>query len=412
MNPAVSHLLCLRQSNRAIKEYVEDFCGLCHLVGFNDVALKDIFRAGLNKPIRSQLPGGKIHWSLEQYIDHALLLSGSLYTVGVAEEECNNPPVSAKPESPHVMPATPESAHVMPATPESAHLNAGHARVCLRHAGHARVCLRHAGHARVCLRHAGHARVCSRHAGHQNFPKGIFFGGYSTQASADAKLGPGLIASVMDPPLMLVQAAGIPRASALAVTETVPLTSVLPVMAGAILCVWAAHRTPEASSVQESAPEPPEVAASTAEPPEVAASAAEPSNVMAPTNELMVCPVTATEAVPELTVMATKAVLELTVCPVTAVPELTVMAMKAIPELTVCPVTVTEAVPEFTATEAPALPAPPWPPALPAPPWPPAPPLLHAPGPVPLHGLITESLNNKINKIKTMNNYLLLFVFY
>ncbi len=43
-------------------------------------------------------------------------------TVGVAEEECNNPPVSAKPESAHVMPATPESAHVMPATPESAHV--------------------------------------------------------------------------------------------------------------------------------------------------------------------------------------------------------------------------------------------------------------------------------------------------
>ncbi len=122
MNPAVSHLLCLHQSNRAIEKYVEDFCGLCHLVGFNDVALKDIFRAGLNKPIRSQLPGGKIHWSLEQYIHHALLLSGSSYTVGVAEEECNNPPVSAKPESAHVMPATPESAHVMPAMPESAHV--------------------------------------------------------------------------------------------------------------------------------------------------------------------------------------------------------------------------------------------------------------------------------------------------
>ncbi len=51
-------------------------------------------------------------------------------------------------------------------------------------------------------------------------------------------------------------------------------------MAVAILCVWAAHCTPEASHVQEStsedspvhesAPEPPEVAASAAEPPELA----------------------------------------------------------------------------------------------------------------------------------------------
>ncbi len=117
--------------------------------------------------------------------------------MGVAEEECNNRPVSAKPESAHIMPATPEFAHVMLATKIS--------------------------------------------------PKEYFLGGYSTQAAADAKLGPGLIASVMDPPLMLVRAAGIPRASALAVTETVPLTSVLPVMAVAILCMWAAHCTPEAS---------------------------------------------------------------------------------------------------------------------------------------------------------------------
>ncbi len=51
-------------------------------------------------------------------------------------------------------------------------------------------------------------------------------------------------------------------------------------MAVAILCMWAAHCTPEASHVHESAPEdspvhesapePPEVAASTAEPPELA----------------------------------------------------------------------------------------------------------------------------------------------
>ncbi len=64
----------------------------------------------------------QIHWSLEQYIDHALLLSGSSYNVGFAKEERNNPPVSDKPESAHVMPAKPESDNVMPATPESAHV--------------------------------------------------------------------------------------------------------------------------------------------------------------------------------------------------------------------------------------------------------------------------------------------------
>ncbi len=89
-------------------------------MGFKDVALKDIFRVGLNEPIRSQLPGEKIRWSLEQYIDYALLLSGSSYTVVVAEEERNNPPVSAKPESAHVTPAAPRPAHVTPAAPRPA----------------------------------------------------------------------------------------------------------------------------------------------------------------------------------------------------------------------------------------------------------------------------------------------------
>ncbi len=53
MNLAVSRLLCLRQDNRDIEKYGQDFCGLCHLVAFNDVALNDIFRVGLNEPILS-----------------------------------------------------------------------------------------------------------------------------------------------------------------------------------------------------------------------------------------------------------------------------------------------------------------------------------------------------------------------
>jgi len=105
MNPAVSRLLCLRQGNQAIEDHVEDFCGLFHLVAFNDVALKDIFRIGLNKPIHSQLPGGKICWSLEEYIDRALLLAGSSFTVGIVDEEHCNPAVAT-------MPTKPESAHV------------------------------------------------------------------------------------------------------------------------------------------------------------------------------------------------------------------------------------------------------------------------------------------------------------
>lgn len=77
-------------------------------------------------------------------------------------------------------------------------------------------------------------------------------------APADVELGPGLkglIASVMDPPLISVLVAGIPRASALAITEAVPPSSVHPVLAVAILSVWAAHYTPEAFPIHKSVPE-------------------------------------------------------------------------------------------------------------------------------------------------------------
>ncbi|KAL0147810.1 hypothetical protein M9458_056887 [Cirrhinus mrigala] len=155
MDPA-SRLFHLRQGNRPVEDYVIDFCELCYLVTFNDVALKDIFRVGLNDPICSCLPGGKIHWSLEQYIDYALRLSGSSFTVGIADEELCNPTVpitskyfytptimsgivnimpepsyampakpaqdmSTKPQPFHVMPAKPQPAHAMPAAPGPAH---------------------------------------------------------------------------------------------------------------------------------------------------------------------------------------------------------------------------------------------------------------------------------------------------
>ncbi len=52
MNPAVS-LLRLRQGNGSIEDYDVEFLELSNQVDVNDVALKDIFRVGLNEPIRS-----------------------------------------------------------------------------------------------------------------------------------------------------------------------------------------------------------------------------------------------------------------------------------------------------------------------------------------------------------------------
>ncbi len=168
MNPRfLSPLLCLRQDNRDIEEYVQDFCGLCYLVAFNDVALKDIFRVGLNEPIRSQLPGGEIHWSLEQYIDHTLFLAGSSFTVGIADEEPRYPTVRTAPEHFHIPDVMSVVVHIMDfcacqATACSCHIC--RSKACYRHAGRSRACYHHAVLTRVCSRHAVRARVCSRHA--------------------------------------------------------------------------------------------------------------------------------------------------------------------------------------------------------------------------------------------------------
>ncbi|MGL6081808.1 MAG: hypothetical protein ACRC4N_04845, partial [Gammaproteobacteria bacterium] len=73
----------LRQRDSPLEEYVQKFCDLCDRTGLDDVALKDIFRRGLDDvSIRRLLPGGEISWSLAKYIDTALLLSGSSFTVG------------------------------------------------------------------------------------------------------------------------------------------------------------------------------------------------------------------------------------------------------------------------------------------------------------------------------------------
>ncbi|XP_016375597.1 DNA translocase FtsK 1-like [Sinocyclocheilus rhinocerous] len=123
-----------------------------------------------------------------------------------------------KPESPAKMAATPESPAKMAATPEPLHVPAV-------------------------------TKISS---------KDFLAGGYSTQAHANAELGRGLkrlIASVMDPPLMSVRAADIPVVPTLSSPPGIPLSTALPVMAVAILSVWAAHCAPESSPVHKSTPE-------------------------------------------------------------------------------------------------------------------------------------------------------------
>ncbi|XDV48777.1 hypothetical protein PO909_018149 [Leuciscus waleckii] len=115
---------------------------------FGDDVLKDMFRHGLDHRIYYRTPGNTPYYTLAQYIDCALLLSGSSFTVGFADEKPRKLTVSSKPEPVHVMPplmlatpvltllasaftpelhpvmaaAEPESLHVGPAEPESLHV--------------------------------------------------------------------------------------------------------------------------------------------------------------------------------------------------------------------------------------------------------------------------------------------------
>ncbi len=68
-------------------EYIIQFCEITYKVPFDEVMLKDIFRFGLNEPIKSCLPAGKFNCSLKDFFDYALLCAGSSLTVGVSEEE-------------------------------------------------------------------------------------------------------------------------------------------------------------------------------------------------------------------------------------------------------------------------------------------------------------------------------------
>ncbi len=151
MNPHVL-LLDLKQGSSPIEEYVTQFYEISRKVPSDEVALKDIFRFGLCEPIKSYLPEGKFHCSLTDFMNYALLCAGSLITVGGAEEEHDTAPTPA-------MADAPEHDRKMSATPESP------------------------------------AKRATR--------------------PADASLRPGLIACVLDAPMVSVRAAGFARSAAL-----------------------------------------------------------------------------------------------------------------------------------------------------------------------------------------------------
>ncbi len=134
--------------------------------------LKDIFHFGLNEPIKSCLPEGKLNCSLKDFVDYALLCADSSFTVGVAEEERDTASVTERadapecthkmaeatthhnfsvnrheashitadhPESGHVTADPPESLHISADLPESLHVSADHPESLHISADHHRV---------------------------------------------------------------------------------------------------------------------------------------------------------------------------------------------------------------------------------------------------------------------------------
>lgn len=163
------------------------------------------------------MPESTVPWTLAHYIDFSVLLSGSSFTVGIADEGPCNPAVPTMPESCSGMASTPESCH---------------ARASTRHGHQARATSRHGRHTRVPLHH-----------GLSSFPMGGFFRGcYMSQAPVDLGLGPALnlpaISMVVSSLVVSSQAVSSPSP---VVLEIIPPSRVLPVVATTIVCVWATY---------------------------------------------------------------------------------------------------------------------------------------------------------------------------
>ncbi len=119
----VDQLLGLRQGDRSIEDYVQQFCELVYQVPLYDETLfKDLFRFGLNEPVKSRLPGWEVNVRLSVFMDYALKLCDSPFTVGATEEERDaalTHEMTAAPKHAHKMAVTTTPRHVIATSHES-----------------------------------------------------------------------------------------------------------------------------------------------------------------------------------------------------------------------------------------------------------------------------------------------------
>ncbi len=176
-------LFALKQGPRSLENHIKEFLACAHYSDLPDIILIDIFCDGINQPLQTQLRCEGPRSSLSCFLEFALLTVGSLFTGGVADEDRDT-------ASCHKMAADPEP-HTRPAKPESP------------------------------------ARMAT--------------------TPADAPLWPGLITSVLDPPLVSVRAAGIPRFA----PEAAPIQELAEFAPEAAPIQELTEFAPEAAPIQE-----------------------------------------------------------------------------------------------------------------------------------------------------------------
>ncbi len=89
MDPAL-RIVHLRQGVHSLKDHIQDCLDIAYLSDLLDCALIDLFFHELNEPLRSVLIRDGPRGSFYQFLDFALLLTGSGFTVGFEEERTSS----------------------------------------------------------------------------------------------------------------------------------------------------------------------------------------------------------------------------------------------------------------------------------------------------------------------------------
>ncbi len=121
-------LFALKQGPRSLENHIREFLAFAHYSDLPDIILMmEIFCDGINQPLRSQLRREGPRSSLSCFLDFALLTVGSLFTVGVADEDRDTVSMTEMvdaPECAHKMAVTAEPVHKMAATTTPRHVSA------------------------------------------------------------------------------------------------------------------------------------------------------------------------------------------------------------------------------------------------------------------------------------------------